>query len=235
MTKKKTTSPNNEPLGDKSDKLNPDDFDNILNFLSAEACAQKYTESFDEDTENTFADSWYDASDESDEATVEEIENLGSATAVPASDDAVVDRSQRTLWTHSDWDGLSRRFEICSLWHWASGPIFPFGSGLIAACDQIGNRMTFFRLDGTRATDRWFENEHPESSSSDLLTEIMHSPRRFACARVFLKPKGEEGYRLFSETFDQISENVYVDAASYFQNESAWAKKRRRYFHCGAC
>ena len=225
MTKKKTTSPNNEPLGGKSDKLNLDDFDNILDFLSAEAGAQRDTESFDEDTENTFADSWYDASDESDEATVEEIEDLGSATAVPASDDAVVDRSQRILWTHSDWDGLSRRFEICSLWHWASGPIFPFGSGLIAACDQIGNRMTFFRLDGTRATDRWFENEHPESGSSDLLTEIMHSPRRFACARVFLKPKGEEGYRLFSETFDQISENVYVDAASYFQNESAWAKK----------
>lgn len=129
----------------------------------------KDTDSFDEDTENTFADSWYDASDESDEATVEEIEDLGSATAVPASDDAVVDRSQRTLWTHSDWDGLSRRFEICSLWHWASGPIFPFGSGLIAACDQIGNRMTFFRLDGTRATDRWFENEHPDQGITYLI------------------------------------------------------------------
>lgn len=35
----------------------------------------------------------------------------------------------------------------------------------------------------------------------------------------------KKAYRLFSETFDQISENVYVDAASYFQNESAWAKK----------
>lgn len=33
MTKKKTTSPNNEPLGDKSDKLNLDDFDNIFDFF----------------------------------------------------------------------------------------------------------------------------------------------------------------------------------------------------------
>lgn len=37
MTKKKikTISSNNKSLGDRSDKLNPDDFDNILDFLSA--------------------------------------------------------------------------------------------------------------------------------------------------------------------------------------------------------
>lgn len=35
MTKKKTKtiSPNNRSLGNRSDKLNPDDFDNILDFF----------------------------------------------------------------------------------------------------------------------------------------------------------------------------------------------------------
>ena len=222
MTKKKTKtiSSNNKSLGDRSDKLNPDDFDNILDFLSAEPSAEGDTESFDEDNEDPFAGAWWNDTNDSFE-----VADLGVATAVPATDNAEADRNQRILWEYSDWDGSGRRFEVCSLWHWSHGPIWPYGDDMFAAYDLFGKRMTFFRLDGTRATNKWFECDSSENSADDIVCELIHHHQRFACGRVFLKIKGEDDYRLFNETFNQISENVYVEVASYFQGDCAWAKK----------
>ena len=231
MTKKKTKtiSSNNKSLGDRSDKLNPDDFDNILDFLSAEPSAEGDTESFDEDKEDTFAGAWWNDANDSFE-----VADLGVATAVPATDNAEADRNQRILWEYSDWDGSGRRFEMCSLWHWSHGPIWPYGDDMFAAYDLFGKRMTFFRLDGTRATNKWFECDSSEDSADDIVCELIHHHQRFACGRVFLKIKGEDDYRLFNETFNQISENVYGEVASYFQGDCAWAKKKRWKVCCSA-
>ena len=89
-------------------------------------------------------DNWHDDFDESIVETYESIEDLGFPTAQPAPDDASPVCQQRILWSHRD--PLGRSFEFRSLWHWTHGYLIPFGNGMMAACDELGNRMTFIRL-----------------------------------------------------------------------------------------
>ena len=42
---------------------------------------------------------------------------------------------------------------------------------------------------------------------------------------MFLKRKGEDVYRLFDTNLEEVSQNTYVETASYFEESIAWAKK----------
>lgn len=165
---------------------------------------------------------WHDEFDVS--LLNESIEDLGSPTAEPAPDDANPVCEQRILWSHSDSGDCGRTLEVRSLWHWTYGEIISYGSGMMAACDEPGKRMTFIRLDGSRVTDKWFEID---DATFDPFVRLMQDcrPRRFSCERIFLKRKGEEHYRLFNTNLEEVSQNTYVETAENFDHDTAWAKK----------
>lgn len=156
--------------------------------------------------------------------TDESIEDLGLPTAQPAPDDATPVCKQRILWSHNDPGDSGRSLEIRSLWHWTHGQIIPYGSGMMAACDEPGSRMTFLRLDGSRVTDKWFEIDDRVSDPFGRYRQCIW-PRCFSCERIFLKRKGEDVYRLYNTNLEAVSQNTYVETAEYFVCDAAWARK----------